>query len=65
MLKMVEVKVLQFCSKSCKIKDHSECYGSWEGLGFLITCYCLCHKQKQEQEALAEVGEPNEESAII
>jgi hypothetical protein len=59
---MVEVKLLQFCSKSCKIKEHSECYGSWEGLGFLITCYCLCHKQKQE--ALAEVG-PYEESAII
>ena len=64
MLKMVKEKVLQFCSKSCKIKEHSECYGSWEGIGFLITCYCLCHTQKQEQEALAELG-PYEESAII
>jgi hypothetical protein len=53
---MVKEKVLQFCSKSCKIKEHSECYGSWEGIGFLITCYCLCHNQKQEE--LAGVGEP-------
>jgi hypothetical protein len=62
---MIEVKQLEFLSKACKIDKHSECFSAWEGLGFLITCYCLCHKQKQEQEALAEVEDPNEESAII
>jgi hypothetical protein len=62
MLKMVEGKVLQFCSKACKNDKHSACFSAWEGLGFVITCYCICHKQKQQ--ALAEVG-PYEDSAII
>lgn len=47
-----ELKQLQFFSKDCRNDKHSECSACWEGLGFVATCDCTCHKQ--EQKALAD-----------
>jgi hypothetical protein len=42
---MMTDSVIGFLSRECKIGQHKNCYGKWQGLGFEINCDCLCgHK---------------------
>lgn len=35
---------MEFSSKLCKINNHKQCPGQWEGFGFQIFCNCDCHR---------------------
>ena len=37
--------VVDFLSKECKNKRHSNCHGQWMGLGLDVVCECHCHKK--------------------
>jgi hypothetical protein len=39
--------LLEFSSKFCKINNHKQCSGQWEGFGFQIVCNCECHDKKK------------------
>jgi hypothetical protein len=42
---MMTDTVIGFLSRECKIGQHHNCCGKWQGLGFEINCDCLCgHK---------------------
>ena len=47
---------IDFRSKDCKSNRHQNCASKWNGFGFEIICSCECHKKKEQQHALAEVG---------
>jgi hypothetical protein len=40
---------LEFVSRSCKQGPHSKCHESWTGLGFIMTCNCICHRKNMGQ----------------
>jgi hypothetical protein len=48
--------ILDFLSRHCKVNEHDDCFGRWQGLGLEIYCYCKCHDKKGD--ALTEVHEP-------
>jgi hypothetical protein len=58
---MMQNYSFEFVTKYCKQGPHSECHGSWTGLGFIINCTCSCHRKKDK--ALAQVVDP-EASAL-
>ena len=60
---MTEGTALEFRSRDCKREEHSQCHRSWTGLGFLATCCCICHRQKQK--ALVQVVGPGANATKI
>lgn len=43
---MNENAIIEFNSKECKERRHSDCPRKWEGLGFIALCDCICHRKK-------------------
>jgi hypothetical protein len=43
---MTQNNSLEFVTRYCKQGPHSECHGSWTGLGFTMNCNCICHRKK-------------------
>ena len=37
--------LIDFKSKQCKVTQHDECPKRWKGLSFEIICNCSCHKK--------------------
>lgn len=50
---------LEFASRNCKQGLHPECHGTWTGLGFITSCNCVCHKNKDKALAGVEGPEAN------
>lgn len=50
---------LEFVSRNCKQGLHPECQGIWTGLGFITSCNCVCHKNKDKALAGVEGPEAN------
>jgi hypothetical protein len=38
--------VIEFLSRECKIGQHQNCCGKWQGLGFEISYGCVCSHKK-------------------
>jgi hypothetical protein len=38
--------VIEFLSRQCKTGQHQNCCGKWQGLGFEISCDCMCGHKK-------------------
>jgi hypothetical protein len=62
---MMANAIINFISRDCKNTIHQNCCGMWQGLGFEVLCDCKCHKKKEQQQALAEVGGPTSNAHTI
>ena len=38
--------VIEFISRECKTGQHQNCCSKWQGLGFEISCGCMCGHKK-------------------
>jgi hypothetical protein len=43
--------LIEIMASNCKGSTgsrHSICPGTWEGLGFIVKCTCVCHSKKNQ-----------------
>ena len=59
---MTQNNSLEFVTRYCKQGPHSECHGSWTGLGFNMNCNCICHRKNMWQ---SEVVGPDENAISV
>ena len=39
--------LIDFKSKQCKVNQHKKCSKRWKGLSFEVICNCSCHEKEE------------------
>lgn len=57
---------LEFVSRDCKMNNHMNCCGEWNGFGFKIICSCKhCHNNNNNENKNDENNNENDATTLV